>query len=79
MRLATSTSSGSQDRAKNTILGLIAVLLVLGNQRQGHSGSLSCHLLTLATLPVIPGFQLVLSAIGIDILSVPRDPVGKPL
>lgn len=33
----------------------------------------------LATLPVILGFQLVLSAIGVDIQSVPRDPVGKPL
>jgi glycosyltransferase involved in cell wall biosynthesis len=33
----------------------------------------------LATLPVILGFQLVLSAIGLDIQSVPKDPVGRPL
>ena len=33
----------------------------------------------LATLPVILGFQLLLSAIGVDIQSVPKDPVGRPL
>ena len=33
----------------------------------------------LATLPVILGFQLILSAIGFDLQSVPREPVAKPL
>jgi dolichol-phosphate mannosyltransferase len=33
----------------------------------------------LATLPVILGFQLILSGIGVDLQSVPREPVCRPL
>lgn len=33
----------------------------------------------LATLTVILGFQLLLSAIGVDLQSVPKEAVGKPL
>ena len=31
----------------------------------------------LATLPVILGFQLLLSAIGVDLQSVPKVPLGR--